>query len=364
MTVQPNPQPRCILMIKSHSMGVGDVLRSSAAWRALHERFPGVRLHLLFLSKHAGYPTEGLIREHHLLSGAHFVTIRAGDPSQAKAQRISARDLKAQVQAIAREVAPDWVIDFEASGLRSTLVARWAAQACGARTLGIAEFAGRGWLYDQAAPSVQRYRAQRNLPQRMDYTNRDFVALAAWGIERDGRPIELQRTADGQQAIERLTGAWPAGLRVVGLNIGCGTPDAVPKRPPIDVVVEAMHQVMQDQPSVLLLTGAPFEKAVNADFVAQYRQRHGQDHILIDLAGATSLSGLTGLIQACDVFVSSDSGPYHMAVAMRKPTVGWFMLEEPTAYHRDAWCRCLLRPRADAVSQAVRDLCPAPAPRA
>ena len=47
-----------ILMVKSHSMGVGDVLRSSAAWRVLKDKWPQAQMHLLFLSKHAGYPTE------------------------------------------------------------------------------------------------------------------------------------------------------------------------------------------------------------------------------------------------------------------------------------------------------------------
>ena len=79
--------PKSILMIKAHSLGVGDLLRSSAAWRALHDRYPGVQLHLLFLSKHAGYPTEAFIRDHHLLTSAHFLTIREGHPGQAKAQR-------------------------------------------------------------------------------------------------------------------------------------------------------------------------------------------------------------------------------------------------------------------------------------
>jgi len=72
--------PQRILMIKSHSMGIGDLLRSSAAWRAMHDRWPGVELHLLFLSKHAGYSSEGLIRQHHLLTSAHFVTVREGTP--------------------------------------------------------------------------------------------------------------------------------------------------------------------------------------------------------------------------------------------------------------------------------------------
>jgi len=82
------PSPRSVLMIKSHSMGVGDLLRSSAAWRAMHDAWPGVRLHLLFLSRHEGYPSEGLVRAHHLLAGADFVTVSRGDPSARGASRV------------------------------------------------------------------------------------------------------------------------------------------------------------------------------------------------------------------------------------------------------------------------------------
>jgi ADP-heptose:LPS heptosyltransferase len=345
--------PERILMIKSHSLGVGDVLRSSAAWRALHDRYPGVALHLLFLSKHAGYPTEGLMHDHHLLRSAHFVTIREGDPSQAQAKRTPWRQLKAEVQRVSTEVQPDLVIDFEASGLRTTLVTRWAAQTSGAQRLGIAEFPGRGWCYDLAAPSVAGYRAAHGLPLRMDYTERDFVALAALGIQREGRAIELEVTPDGARYQAQLRSRLPSGLRVVGLNIGCGTPDAMPRRPPLEETVEAMHRILSLAPSVLVLTGAPFEKTVNAAFVQTYRQRYGDSVPIVDAAGETSLSGLTGLIALCDLFVSSDSGPYHMAVAMRCPTITWFMREEKEAHHGVKWCRCLLRPQPDQVSAAA-----------
>ena len=122
-------EPKNILMIKSHSMGVGDLLRSSAAWRALHNRFPGVRLHLLFLSKHAGYPTEELMRDHHLLASAHFVTIREGDPGQAKAKRRPLAQITREVERVATEVRADLVIDFESNGTRTSWLTRKAAKA-------------------------------------------------------------------------------------------------------------------------------------------------------------------------------------------------------------------------------------------
>ena len=247
--------PRRILMIKSHSLGVGDLLRSSAAWRALHDRYPGVELHLLFLSKHAGYPTEALMAEHHLLASAHFVTIREGDPGQAEARRVPLASLVRQVRALAQQIQPDLVIDFESSGLRSSWLCRQAAQAVGARSVGIAQFPGRAWFYDLCAPSVPAYKRRHGLAEAMDYTERDFVALAALGIEREGTAIELEVTAEGQRCAQTLAARLPQDHTVIGLNIGCGTPDALPRRPPLAPLAEAVHRLVQGQRAVLLLSG-------------------------------------------------------------------------------------------------------------
>lgn len=348
--------PKSILMIKAHSLGVGDLLRSSAAWRALHDRYPGVQLHLLFLSKHAGYPTEAFIRDHHLLASAHFVTIREGHPGQAEARRLPLSAITQEVQAVACQVRPDWVIDFESSGLRTSWLARKAAKACGARSIGIAQFPGRAFFYDIASPSVPNYKQRRGLPEAMDYTERDFVALAALGIERQGVPIELELTQDGRAYAAQLQPRLPPGRRVIGLNIGCGTPDALGKRPSLEALADALHALSLLGPSVLLLSGAPFERDVNQAFIATYRQRHGEGLAIMDLAGESSLSGLTGLISLCDLFVSTDSGPYHMAVAMRIPTIAWFVLVDPSSFHHEAWCRNLIHPQPEQVAQAAREL--------
>jgi hypothetical protein len=205
MTPQPL-QPQRILMIKAHSLGIGDLLRSSAAWRALHDHYPGVALHLLFLSRHSNYPTPSLIQSHPLLASSHFLTIRQGTPDQPGPYQ-SWRLIRDEVQTISRAIQTDWVIDFEPSGLRTAWVTRWAAHAQPSRSifgsrwstsLGIAQFPGRAWFYDRTAPRVARYRARWHLPLQMDYTARDFVVLNGIGIARENRPIELAVTPDGQ----------------------------------------------------------------------------------------------------------------------------------------------------------------------
>jgi len=344
-----------ILMVKSHSMGVGDVLRSSAAWRVLKDKWPKAQLHLLFLSKHAGYPTEDIIRQHHLLVSATFLTIREGTPADPDAKRVPLSVTKQQVIALSQQLQPDLVIDFEASGIRSSLVTRWAAKAVGATSMGIAQFFGRGLFYDFHAPSVKDYAGAQGLKLPMDYTERDFVALAALGLYRVETSIELQVMADGVAYAQELKQQLPVGKPVIGLNIGCGTSDAYPRRPPIEQIANALHSIASDGPFVCLLTGAPFEKSINEAFLHAFgTQPVGVE--FIDCAGQTSLSELTGLISLCDVFISSDSGPYHMAVALKKPTIAWFMYDEPAAYHRYDWCKCLVQPSAEQVAQAMHTL--------
>ena len=345
-----------ILMVKSHSMGVGDVLRSSAAWRVLKDKWPQAELHLLFLSKHAGYPTEDFIRQHHLLASATFLTIREGTPADPDAKRVPLIVTKQEVIALSQQLQPDLVIDFEASGIRSSLVTRWAANAANAKSVGIAQFLGRGLFYDLTAPSVKDYARSQGLQLPMDYTERDFVALAALGLHRNKTPIDLQVTQDGIAYREKLESLIKSSRRVIGLNIGCGTSDAIPKRPPIAQVAQALHLIASSQPSVMLLSGACFEKVINQEFIDAFHAIHGDATPVIDCAGQSSLSGLTGLIDLCDLFISSDSGPYHMAVAMQKPTLAWFMLNEPTSYHYVAWCSCLFRPDANLVADTASKL--------
>jgi ADP-heptose:LPS heptosyltransferase len=48
------------------------------------------------------------------------------------------------------------------------------------------------------------------------------------------------------------------------------------------------------------------------------------------LAGKTNILELVGLIKACRLFISYDSGPYHMGVALKVPTLGVFVKDFPT----------------------------------
>jgi ADP-heptose:LPS heptosyltransferase len=199
-------------------------------------------------------------------------------------------------------------------------------------------------------------RQGRTLP--LDYTDRDFVALSALGLERNGVPIELQVAEVAQSTVRAMLQEFHVQriqerkkpLPILGVNIGCGTPDARYKRPDMEIFVESMVSLIRRHPHDLVLTGAPFEVDVNQDFMARFVKRWfelaPQERVpcIWDGAGRTNMPELCALIKTCDLFVSTDSGPYHMAVALRVPTFCWFVVDEPSSVHDEDWCDASINP--------------------
>jgi ADP-heptose:LPS heptosyltransferase len=340
----PTEAPRRILMLKGYSAGVGDLLRSSVAWRGLHEKFPQAQLHLWFLTQDPGSPSEQLIARHHLLASFHVSDKRTrGLEGWIKLLR--------DAKAIVNQVRPDLIVDFEPNGLRTSLLAllmgRWARAA----TIGIAQNPGRRFFYTQSSPSTKIYAAKNGMTLPLEYCERDFVALAALGIERRGAAIELKETDEGRAFRARLREelGGDSARPLLGLNIGCGTPDAIVKRPDLDLLAGLVGELQRRHGFAVVLTGAQYEREINCEFISRL---HATGPV-VDLAGRTDMLELAGAIAACQLFVSSDSGPYHMAVALRVPTLAIFKFPNPQHYHRHAWVECVVAPNAKSLPVAL-----------
>src|SRR5256885_10563768 len=104
MDLERVASPTRILLVKGHSSGIGDILRSSAAWRALINRFPKAELHLLFLTREPGYISHPWIARHHLLKRFCVLDKR---PKGWRGQR----QMLAEATRFAQEAPPELVID-------------------------------------------------------------------------------------------------------------------------------------------------------------------------------------------------------------------------------------------------------------
>jgi ADP-heptose:LPS heptosyltransferase len=350
--------PDSILLIKAHSMGIGDLLRSSASWRALKNRWPQVDLHLLMLSKHSGYASEGFIRSHHLLSSTTFVTVKTGTPGGLQ-HNLAISEIEDAIERQLGSVAIDMVIDCEPYGIKTSLLTRWIARRHYAISLGIAQFPLRRFFYDRSSVSVSKYIKKNNLTEPMDYTERDFVVLDALKISRESLRIELQLSAEGLLWQRLYASSFDKFKIQIVLNIGCGTLDALSKRPPMPALADAMVMLYRHSPFVLHLTGAEFEKEINLEFIQLYLEKLRTiqtEPEVHDWAGQCTLNELTGLLASGDVVISSDSGPFHMAVALNIPTLCWFNFATPASYHQYENVANLVTPTAENFTKSVKTL--------
>jgi ADP-heptose:LPS heptosyltransferase len=313
---------RKILMLMGHSAGIGDMLRGSASWRALKNHFPDAELHLLFLTKDKGAVSERLISRHQLLSSFHVIDKNIRGISD------WVRLFK-EFDRVVKRVSPDFIIDFEPHGLKSSFLCLYAKVKYGIRSLGVAEIPFRKYFYSISSEPSRKLKIR-------DYTDRYFVVLKALGIERGGIPIELEETPEAVKFRNsfRKRFSIPEDKELIGLNIGCGTPDALWKRPKLSLLREVLKQLQEKTNALLILTGASFEKDINQEFLKDYPLP------AIDLAGQTDILELPGLIKSCRLFVSTDSGPYHMSVALRVPTLAVFVKDFPYSYHQHSWVSC------------------------
>lgn len=87
----------------------------------------------------------------------------------------------------------------------------------------------------------------------------------------------------------------------------------------------------------VVITGMPFEKTVVEQVIANSKYSKS----LINLCGRLTLGGMTGLLSQAGLLVSNDTGPLHLARALKTPTVGIYWcgniitgLPMTTAIHR------------------------------
>jgi heptosyltransferase-2 len=104
---------------------------------------------------------------------------------------------------------------------------------------------------------------------------------------------------------------------LVALNAGATNSRA--KCWPADRFAALADQLINTLDAQIVLIGAASERD-SADQVIQRMKRRSA----INLAGRTNMTELIGLLDACDLLVSNDTGPAHIAAALGRPTLTIF----------------------------------------
>lgn len=208
----------------------------------------------------------------------------------------------------------DVVINFEPD-IRTNLLA-WLSGA--ARRIGYGSGGGAA-LLTNASPYE---------PARHVATNaRDLVARAAarppvsTPLERSVGP-KLIPPAD---AVDRARTVLGTNRRpLIGLHVAGGRES---KQWHVDRFAAAARHLARAHNATVVLTGGPADRP----FVDLAR-RALHDVPFVDASGALDLPTLAALLSELDLFITSDTGPMHLAAAMGTPIVALFGPADPRRY--------------------------------
>jgi len=175
---------------------------------------------------------------------------------------------------------------------------------------------GRGFLLSNALP----YHGEDRSMHHVDYY---LGLLEKLGMpSTDAEPWIFLDNEERREARERLA-ALPRP--VVGINPGAAYGSAkqwLPER-----FAEVARRVITELGGSAVVFGGPTEAQIAADIVGLFHDV--PEGSFLNLAGKTTLRELVALTSACDVFLSNDSGPMHIAYALKTPLVAVFGSTEP-----------------------------------
>jgi heptosyltransferase-2 len=274
---------------------VGDMVMAQSLYRLLHERRPGIEIHVVA----PGWSLPILARMPEV-ARAIELAVGHGEIGLAKRYALGKRlreERYAQAIVLPRSAKAALVPAFARVPRRTGFRGEW-----------------RYGLLNDVRP----------LPARLDQTVKRFAALGYDRGQPPDGPIPLPRLAASPQDSERLFAqlGLPRGRALVALLPGAEYGPA--KRWPAERFGALAGQLTAAGAGVLIL-GSAKEHALG-----EAVRSAGGDGAIVNLCGATSLADAADLLAAVTVAVSNDSGLMHVAAAAGTHVVALYGSSSPS----------------------------------
>jgi len=296
-----------VLLIKF--WGIGSLQLLSPAVRAVRASHPGARVDLLTLR-----PNEPFAR-----GLEAFDRVLTLDVTGAGWTRLFGRILHL-VRRLRRE-RYDTVYDFEFFTRFSAVVSLLS----GARTShGFASPGdGRGSLHTHRAPFNRYWHVARNFRNLARGENGRGVSVAELS------PFVVREEHRAEAAAVLFEHGFASDGPLVVLNPNAGSL-SLERRWPAERFAALARTLVEEDGARVVLIGAASERARAAEIVGLCQDLSGPR--FAPLAGRLSIGATASLLESCDVFVSNDSGPMHVAATLGTATIGLFGPETPVMY--------------------------------
>lgn len=307
-TQLPAGRPPRLLVVQI--AGIGDLVLAMPALDALRDHFPGAQIDLLTSSRAddllAGHPSVDHIHPFDIDMFGNLTTLLSPTRSLILIRQI--RRL--------RDVQYDALLSLnraftDRGGLTLGLLLR---------SLGVPLWLGRNT--DDRVPYFDREVSEFiNDPRPEAITKLEVAALI--GAPPEPRPLSLPLgTAEKERAAQLLAGPdrWAAIMPTANVPV---------KTWPAERFVEVAKRLTDCGFRIAILAG-PGDRETTQSIAQEIGER------LLDLAGMLSLRETAAVLQSVEVAVTNDTGPMHIAAAVRTPLVAIF---GPTSSLRyGPWC--------------------------
>lgn len=284
-----------ILLVRLSSLG--DIVLTSPAIRAVRQHFPQARISMLVAKQSAD-----LLTENPHLDEVIMFDRKAGNKNTGEMRRVIR---------LLRERHFDLAIDFQRK-FRTSLISYLSGAKCR-----VGYHQPNGVLCTVRVPDRNNKAIRAGRISSTHAIDRYFDLLDAIGVQATDRMLELFITEADRDFSHKLmaTKGIEANRLKIGLFPGAGWKlrEWMPNRFAAIGDRVAKHFDVQ-----VLLFGGPHEQAL----VQQVRDLMTTE--AISLAGNLRIRQLAALIEQCNLFVTNDTGPMHVAAAMHIPTVSLF----------------------------------------
>ncbi len=163
----------------------------------------------------------------------------------------------------------------------------------------------------------------------MHEVERALDLVSAVGVTTEQRDLVLRVPADAQATLREKLSARNIALRglsgpLVVVHPGCTMPA---RTYPAELYSQVIERLALGLGATVLVTGADDERALVADVCAGVPpDARGNVH---EVVGALSFPELCALIESADLVVTNNTGPMHLAAAVKTPVVALFALTNP-----------------------------------
>lgn len=275
--------------------GLGDLLLATPALRSLKERYPKSEVSLLIVPR-----TYELAKDLPYLSAIFLFNKRFSFPALWQNLRLFLK---------LRRMRFDLLLNMRTLvSARSAFLIRLMLLAIRPGIKAGRDTNGRGKFFDIRVPETDG-----DSGYEMDYNNQLVEYLKA---EVSDKRIDFQIRESEVKKIEQVlkSQGLSAGELLIGMHLG-GNPS---HRWPIKNFIGLKKELERRLPCKFVLTADAEETGLAAEFIKADSEK------IINFSGRLNLKELGALIQRCDVYITNDTAPMHIAAVMKTPLIALF----------------------------------------